>query len=53
MSVCILLTVVSQLPAVALALKAYDPIYWLESIAIVAFGISWLTKGEAILKDEV
>lgn len=25
--------------------------FWLESAAILAFGISWLTKGEAILKD--
>jgi hypothetical protein len=52
MSACIVLTIVSQIPSVALALRAYDPIYWLESIAIVSFGISWLTKGEAILKDE-
>ena len=29
-----------------------DPMFWLESLAVVAFGISWLTKGEAILKDE-
>ncbi|MDH5719690.1 MAG: DUF998 domain-containing protein [Spirochaetia bacterium] len=29
----------------------YNLIYWLEAIAILAFGISWLTKGEAILKD--
>jgi hypothetical protein len=29
-----------------------DPMFWLEALAIVAFGISWLTKGEAILKDE-
>ena len=34
------------------ALADLNPIYWLEAIAIVAFGISWLTKGEAILKDE-
>ena len=27
------------------------PVFWLESIAVVSFGISWLTKGEAILKD--
>ena len=33
-------------------LEAFHLIYWLEAIAIVAFGISWLTKGEAILKDE-
>ena len=29
-----------------------EPIFWLESVAIVAFGLSWLTKGETILKDE-
>lgn len=34
------------------ALSPYNPVYWLESLAVVAFGISWLTKGEAMLKDE-
>ena len=29
----------------------YAPIFWLESTAIISFGISWLVKGEAILKD--
>ena len=33
------------------ALQAIDPIFWLESAAVLAFGISWLTKGEAILAD--
>jgi hypothetical protein len=28
------------------------PVFWLESTAIVAFGVSWLTKGETILKDQ-
>jgi uncharacterized membrane protein YiaA len=32
-------------------LKQYNPVFWLETIAIVAFGISWFVKGEAILKD--
>jgi hypothetical protein len=32
-------------------LRALDPVFWLESAAILAFGISWLTKGEAILAD--
>ncbi len=32
--------------------KSLDPLFWLESIAIVAFSVSWLVKGEAILKDE-
>ncbi|WP_300238870.1 hypothetical protein [Pseudomonas sp.] len=32
-------------------LESYDLIFWLESSAVWAFGWSWLTKGEAILKD--
>lgn len=32
-------------------LQNYDPIFWLEAIALWAFGISWLTKGRAILND--
>lgn len=26
-------------------------VFWLEAIALLAFGCSWLTKGQAILKD--
>jgi hypothetical protein len=32
-------------------IKFLKPTFVLETIALVAFGISWLTKGEAILKD--
>ena len=55
MGMCILLVaLVYLLPDdTASRLDRYDLVFWLESIAIVAFGISWLTKGEAILKDEV
>lgn len=35
-----------------LPLKQVNPVFWLESLAIVAFGFSWLTKGEAILADQ-
>lgn len=54
MAGCILLTFVYLLLPAPLALVAakLNPIYWLEAISIVAFGISWITKGEAILKDE-
>lgn len=34
------------------AILTMSPVFWLESIACVAFGISWLVKGEAILSDE-
>lgn len=33
-------------------LKKYDPILWLETLALWAFGISWLTKGNTILTDK-
>ena len=53
MAACILLTFVFFLvPPVYTALAPYSPVYWLEAIAIIAFGVSWLVKGEAILKDE-
>ncbi len=32
-------------------LQKYDPIFWLESMALWAFGISWLTKGNTIMTD--
>jgi putative Mn2+ efflux pump MntP len=30
----------------------YRPEFWFEAVVLGAFGFSWLTKGEAILKDE-
>lgn len=33
------------------ATAGLHPELWLESIAVMAFGIAWLTKGEAILGD--
>ena len=27
-------------------------VYWGETVALVAFGVSWLTKGEAIYPDK-
>ena len=30
----------------------YRPVFWLETIALFAFGISWLVKGEVIWKDK-
>jgi hypothetical protein len=55
MGICILLIAIySFLPdTMASLLEAYKPVYWLEALAVLAFGISWFTKGEAILKDKV
>lgn len=33
------------------ALQALKPVFLFETIALVAFGISWLTKGKAIMDD--
>jgi hypothetical protein len=50
--VCIGLMVVIALPAVKTLLEPISPLFWLESIAVLAFGVAWLTKGETILKDQ-
>ena len=40
----------SLLPSDSTLLRL-QPVFWLEAGAIVAFGLSWFTKGEAILAD--
>ena len=47
----VLMAIVERTPIGARA-DSLNPVFWLESLAIVAFGISWLTKGETILKDK-
>jgi len=49
--VCIALVVIDFAFLRHSALQALDPVFWLETAAVLAFGISWLTKGEAILAD--
>lgn len=47
------LALLAVLPAsIADPLEALNPVFWLESVAIIAFGISWFVKGEGILEDE-
>ncbi len=31
----------------------FDPVFWLESIAVITFGFSWFVKGEGLLGDEI
>lgn len=31
----------------------FQPMFWLESFALLAFGISWITKGQVIYKDKL
>jgi hypothetical protein len=49
---CILVIGVVSLPAVKTLVEGCTPIFWLESVAVVAFGAAWLVKGETILKDD-
>jgi hypothetical protein len=53
MLVCILLIAIFQLlpENAALIFKAYEPVFWLESVSILAFGLSWFVKGGTILGD--
>jgi hypothetical protein len=48
---CIFLIAVIKLTSLTDSLGRVDPVFWLESLAVVSFGVSWLTKGETILKD--
>jgi len=49
---CILLIGVVSLPTVKPNVDRFMPIFWFEALAVVAFGASWLVKGETILKDK-
>jgi hypothetical protein len=33
-------------------LDQLNPVFWLESLVLLSFGISWMTKGQLIFKDE-
>lgn len=48
---CLALIVVSRTSFARARVGAYHPALWLESLATIAFGISWLIKGEKILRD--
>jgi hypothetical protein len=34
------------------AINALNPTYWLEAVAVIAFGVSWLIKGETLFRDK-
>jgi hypothetical protein len=40
-----------SIPAIHRALSFLKPTIILETLALLSFGISWLTKGEFLLKD--
>jgi hypothetical protein len=49
---CLGLIVLAELLPDGSSWRSLRPVFWLEAIAVEAFGVSWLVKGEAILKDE-
>jgi hypothetical protein len=49
---CIFLIAFVAIPAVKKLVEWLSPVFWLEAVAVVAFGVSWLVKGETILKDQ-
>lgn len=52
MVICIvLITLYYNIPAFK-TFSSYRPVFIFEGIALFAFGLSWLTKGEAILSDK-
>ena len=49
---CMVVMVTLTLRAVVHARHPSPLLFWFESLALAAFGIAWLTKGEGILKDK-
>jgi hypothetical protein len=53
MVACILAMLAQEIPAVSAWLGPCSGLtFYLESTAVLSFGIAWVTKGEAILKDK-
>jgi len=48
---CVLAIGVVSVEPVRTAVLPLRPVLWLEALAVLAFGVSWFTKGEAILSD--
>jgi hypothetical protein len=55
MSTCVLFIAVYVFfpQKLAALFKPYKPVFWLEATAILAFGFSWLVKGETLLRDKI
>jgi hypothetical protein len=53
MAVCLLLLILyfAWLKKSFPGLACLKPVFWLESIALVSFGVSWITKGQLLWKD--
>ena len=49
-AVCLVLVPIESL-VIGEPIQRFHPLLWLEAVAVVAFGIAWLVKGQAVLKD--
>ena len=49
-AVCVALVPVESL-VIGAPIAKYEPLFWLESAAVFAFGVAWLVKGQAVLAD--
>ena len=53
MLVCIVLILVYVSLLREIVPASWKPIFWLETILLLAFGFSWLIKGETLWKDQL
>jgi len=50
--VCLVLQVVTDNLLPRAIVDTVHPVFWLEALAVIAFGVSWLVKGETVLRDD-
>jgi len=50
-ALCLVLVPIESL-VIGAPIQRFRPLFWLEAVAVVAFGIAWLVKGQAVLKDK-
>jgi hypothetical protein len=50
-ALCLILVPIESL-VIGAPIQRFHPLFWLEAVAVVAFGVAWLVKGQAILKDQ-
>jgi len=50
-ALCLVLVPIESL-VIGAPIQRFKPLFWLEAVAVIAFGIAWLVKGEGLLKDQ-